>query len=142
MRTMDEIFTKLFKSILVSTIWDESVETKIVWVSMLAMADRKGCVGASLPGLARTAGVSLEDAQVAIDKFLAPDPYSRTQDHEGRRIEEIDRGWRLLNYARFRTQHDTEARRAYDRERKRIVRAQPGKSAQVDADSEYGNPYD
>jgi hypothetical protein len=35
-------------------------------------------------------------------KFLAPDPDSRTRDDEGRRIEEIDGGWSLLNHGKYR----------------------------------------
>ena len=34
-------FTKLFSSILDSTVWQESKETKLVWVTMLAMCDRQ-----------------------------------------------------------------------------------------------------
>lgn len=48
-------YTKLFSSIIDSTIWRESKETKIVWITMLAKADRYGVVEASLPGLADAA---------------------------------------------------------------------------------------
>ena len=121
-RDMSETFTKLFGSITDSTIWLEDSDTRIVWVTMLAMSDRFGYVGASLPGLAARAHVPLEKAEAALAKFMAPDPYSRSKDFEGRRIEEADRGWNILNYERFRDMRDEEARKEYERVRKREQR--------------------
>ena len=95
-------YTKLFSSIVNSTIWLEPDPTRIVWITLLAMADKDGEVQASVPGLARTAGATLEATQAALDKFLAPDPHSRTKTDDGRRIEEIDGGWSLINYAKYR----------------------------------------
>lgn len=95
-------YTKLFNSIVTSTIWTEDDKTRILWITMLAMADQHGEVHASIPGLARIAGISTQDAESAIGKFLSPDPYSRTPDNEGRRIAPIDGGWELLNHAKYR----------------------------------------
>lgn len=110
-------YTKLFSSITESTVWMESSDVRIVWVTMLAMKDRRGRVWASVPGLANRARVSLEACEEALRKFLAPDPYSRTKDFEGRRIEEIDGGWRLLNWKKFRDLEDDEIVREQTRER-------------------------
>jgi hypothetical protein len=137
---MTEPFVKLFSSITTSTIWREDSDTRIVWVTMLAIADRTGYVGASLPGLASTANVSLEACETALARFMAPDKHSRNQEHEGRRIEAAFRGWQILNYEFFRNLRDTEAIRAYERERKAAQRegkesgtvpASPGKSQSV-----------
>lgn len=102
----------------------EDPETKVVWITMLAMADRRGRVFASIPGLAKDAVVSVDATRRAITSFLAPDPDSRTKDYEGRRIEEIDGGWRLLNHAKYRAIRDEEERRAYKTEKQRQYRAQ------------------
>jgi len=83
---------------------------------MLAMADRKGRVHGSIPGLANRARVTLEECEHALSRFMSPDKYSRTHDHDGRRIEEIDGGWRLLNYAKYREMRDAEERAEYQRE--------------------------
>lgn len=95
-------YTKLFNSIVTSTIWLEDDRTRIVWITMLAMADKNGEVPGSVPGIARIAGVPTEDCRTAINKFLAPDPDSRTKTDEGRRIEEIDGGWVIINHTKYR----------------------------------------
>jgi len=116
-------FTKLFSSITESTIWCERDPIRLTWITMMAMADRKGRVFGSLPGLAHRARVSLEDAAAAIEKFLQPDEYSRTRDFDGRRVEVIDGGWRLLNYFKYREMRDEdasrEAKRDYINERRK-----------------------
>lgn len=95
-------YTKLFNSIVTSTIWTEDDKTRILWITMLAMSDQHGEVHASIPGLARIAGIDTESAEQAINKFMAPDPYSRTPDNQGRRIAKIEGGWEILNHKKYR----------------------------------------
>lgn len=92
---------------------------------MLAMADRKGRVYASIPGLANTARVTIEECEQALARFMSPDKYSRTNDYDGKRIEPIDGGWHLLNYAKYREMRDAEDRAAYQREWVRAKRQHP-----------------
>jgi len=99
---MSDGYVKVYESILQSTIWLESPDTKIVWITMLTLKDKEGVVRASIPGLAKTAGVTVEACEAAINCFLSPDPYSRTRDFEGRRIQEVDGGWFLINHAKYR----------------------------------------
>lgn len=73
------------------------------------MADSRGRVWASIPGLANRARVPVEDAKSAIERFLSPDEYSRTPDNDGKRVEPIDGGWRLLNHEKYRAIRDEEA---------------------------------
>jgi len=116
-------FTKLFNSILDSTIWQEPLETKVVWITMLAMVDRNGEVHASIPGLAKRAGVTLQQCNAALACLESPDEYSRTKDHEGRRIQEIDGGWRLLNHGKYRALLSAEERREYNRRKQAEYRS-------------------
>lgn len=116
-------YTKLFNSIITSTIWSEDDKTRIVWITMLAIADKNGEVQGSIPGLARIAGVPVEDTRAAINKFLAPDPDSRTKDDEGRRIEEIDGGWHLLNHRKYREMASKEEAKEAEAKRKARYRA-------------------
>jgi hypothetical protein len=124
---MSRTFTKLFSSITESTVWCEPDRTRLVWVCMLAMADRNGRVWASVPGLANRARVPVDDCRLALETFLAPDPDSRTPDFEGRRIEPIDGGWRLLNHEKYRAIRDEEttleAKRNYINTRRAAERA-------------------
>lgn len=106
---MSVTFTKLFSSITASTIWAARDQTRIVWITMLAMADQHGRVWASIPGLANIARVSIEACEQALDDLQSPDKYSRTKDYEGRRIEPIDGGWRLLNHGKYRAVRDEES---------------------------------
>lgn len=106
---MSMTFTKLFSSITASTIWAARDQTRIVWITMLAMADHHGRVWASIPGLANIARVPIDACEMALDELKGPDRYSRTKEHEGRRVEDIDGGWRLLNHAKYRAIRDEES---------------------------------
>jgi len=108
-------YTKLFSSILASTIWREDNDTRIVWITMLAMSDKDGIVEASVPGLADLARVSVDGARRSITKLLSPDPDSRSDEQDGRRIEHVEGGWRLVNHAKYRAKMGEEERREYKR---------------------------
>lgn len=108
-------YTKLFHSILASTIWREDDKTRIVWITLLAMAGRTGVVEGSIPGLADMARVSIPECEAALEKLGAPDRYSRTKDHDGRRIQAVDGGWLILNHAKYRDKMSQDDRREYMR---------------------------
>jgi hypothetical protein len=129
-------FTKLFSSITESTIWCEPDHVRIVWITMLAMADRKGRVWGSIPGLAGRARVSIDDVELALKRFQEPDKYSRTKDCEGKRIETIKGGWRLLNYLAYRDLQDEESIREYKRKWMREKRAKL-KNVDANVDKKY-----
>jgi len=105
------VYTKLFSSIVHSTIWRESSEVRVLWITMLAIADRDGFVWASLPGLADAARISIEACEHGLERLQQPDPYSRSQVADGRRIEPVSGGWRIINYAHYRDLRDPDARR-------------------------------
>lgn len=114
-------YTKLFDSLLTSTIWcGQDAETKVVWITMLAMVNRDGIVESTVPGLAKMAEVPIAKVEEAIYKLAQPDNSSRTKDHNGRRIEEVDGGWRLLNYDLYRWKSSAED--AADRARRYRLR--------------------
>ena len=120
---MSVTFTKLFSSITESTIWCEDSDTRVVWITLLAMSDKYGRVWGSIPGIAKRAAVSLEATEIALSKFLGPDKYSRSNtydpDSNGRRIEAIEGGWKIINHAHYRRIRDEEERRAYKAEHER-----------------------
>jgi len=133
-------YTKLFGTILTSSIWSEDDKTRLVWITMLALATRDGLVEAALPGLARAANVSVEACEASVKKLESPDEYSRSTTNDGRRIEKVDGGWRIYNYVKYMEKMDMESRRAYNarkmreyRERERGLRKQMGIRAVVNA---------
>ena len=108
-------FAKLDSRILQSSLWQEDSDTRIVWLTMLALADQHGMVAATAPGLATSARVPIEKTRHALDVFLSPDPDSRTPDNDGRRIERVSGGYMILNYAAYRNTRDDNERREYMR---------------------------
>lgn len=95
-------FVKIYGSILRSSVWQQPLATKVVWITMLALADENGLVEASVPGLAATAGVMLEECEAALACFLAPDKYSGSKVEDGRRIREVRGGWLIINHGYYR----------------------------------------
>lgn len=128
-------FTKLSKSIVLSSVWAEPDAVRLTWITMLALADPEGYVGASVPGLASAARVPLDACEKALESFLAPDPYSRSKEHEGRRIEVAEGGWRILNYRAYWEGRDPEERRRQNREAKRRQRERASAKMLTDADN-------
>lgn len=136
------MYVKLFASILQSSIWSEDLETRVLWVSMLAMADRDGFVRASPSGLARSANLPLAACRKALAVLEAPDVESGTQQWGGRRIEAIEGGWQVLNYAKYRELRDPDARRDQvkeavrrHREKSPVISGNP-EQAQAEAEAE------
>lgn len=111
-------FTKLHGTILDSSVWQEDDATLRVWVYFLAKKDRDGYVAATIPGIAGACHKSIEVVEEAIAKFEAPDPYSRTPDYEGRRIERVEGGWLVLNHRFYRDAQSPQQRAVAERVRK------------------------
>lgn len=104
-------YTKLFGSLIGSTIWREPDHVRIVWITMLAIKDRHHVVEASVPGLADFARVTLPKCEEALEVLKSPDKHSRTKEFDGRRIEEVPGGWRILNGEKYRAKMNADERR-------------------------------
>ena len=117
------MYVKLFSSMMKSSVWvGTTKETKLVWVTLLMMADQDGVVESTIPGLAKEAEVSIEECEEVVTLLLAPDPYSKSPEYEGRRIEVVSGvGWQLLNHKKYRETQT--ARQKKDAARKRRTRA-------------------
>lgn len=112
-----EGFAKLWASIIHSSLWkNEDKDTRLLFVTMLAMADQNGYVGSSLPGLAAAVVLDLKSTEAALKRLEAADEYSRDTAHGGRRVKKVHRGWMILNYTKHR---DGEQKRARRREQLR-----------------------
>lgn len=111
------MFTKLFSSIIDSSIWREPLHVRIVWITMLAKCDSSGFVWCSLPTLSDLSRVQLHECIDAIGRLKAPNSWGIQEENEGRIIEEIDGGWRLLNYEKYRKIRNMDERREYIRKK-------------------------
>jgi hypothetical protein len=122
-------YTKLFSTILASTIWRADDKVRIVWITLLAMADRFGIAEGSVPGLADFARVSIEDCDRALQALMSVDARSRTKTKGGRRIEVVDGGWKVINHAKYRNAMGADERREYKRKKQAEYRRKAGKRA-------------
>lgn len=120
------MYVKLFASILDSSVWDESPETRLVWITMLVMADENGFVRGTAQSVARRAVVTQDQAVRAIAVLESPDPRSHTTDHEGRRIEPTDGGWLVLNYGKYREMRTRKQVKEAEKKRRQRERAKDG----------------
>lgn len=106
-RTLGAMYVKLFGSILDSSIWSTDLATRVVWITMLTMADEYGIVYASVDGLANRARVSIPECRRALRILVSGDRNSRTKNDrgtkfEGRRVETVEGGWQVINYRKYR----------------------------------------
>ncbi|MBM3839012.1 MAG: hypothetical protein FJ398_13800 [Verrucomicrobia bacterium] len=93
------MYAKLFSRITESSLMEEDVLTRYVFIMLLAIADPKGYVIGTDVALARRLNIPLAEFKAAIERLMTPDPESKEED--GRRIMRIDddsrRGYRLVN---------------------------------------------
>jgi hypothetical protein len=127
-------YVPIFRSIVQSTVWQTCPSTRCVWFAMMVLADRNGIVEGSLPGLAREAVVSLEECEQALATFMSPDKYSRTKTEEGRRVAEVDGGWQILNYAKYRDK--LLEMRAAEANRRRVAKCRAGSKDRAESPPE------
>lgn len=128
-------FTKLFADIVTSSIWSEDDKTRILWVTLLALCQRDGIVRAATTSLARVAGIDVESCERALVKFQEPDKESRSREFDGRRIERVEGGWRLLNYQKYREGRDVSARREYQRIKQAEYRSKRNRKTTISAEN-------
>jgi hypothetical protein len=81
--------------------------------------------------------VSIPICEDALAKFLAPDPYSRSKEYDGRRIREIPGGWWLVNHGKYRAMANKEDQNRQNVQR--VLRCREKKrNAMAKADSVNG----
>jgi hypothetical protein len=98
-----DMYNKIFTKILDSSIWMESVHTRIVWVTFLAAMDEDGFVGFACPAnVAHRANLPLPETLAALECLEGPDANSSDPDNGGRRLERVPGGWMVLNAVKYR----------------------------------------
>ena len=115
-------YTKLFSSLVMSSVWRAPDHVRIVWITMLALKDERGEVRGSAGGLSDAARVSREMFEDAVRVLESPDPDSSNPENEGRRIERIVGGWFVLNHSHYNRLMSADDIRAKNAERQRRFR--------------------
>lgn len=128
-------YTPVFNSIFDGTLHGKWPQTG-VWLALLAMADRHGCVDRTPQAIASDIGISADELMACIGEFSQPDPMSRTQEQQGRRLVLIEAGrpwgWHIVNHSFYREKARLQGKDAarvssgVDAQRKRIQRVSPG----------------
>ena len=120
---MKKMWTPLWSEIVTSSIWEEDLETRVVWITMLAVMDWNGYVSGSVPSMKRLANIEDEkECERALKVLESPDKRSPGQPHDGRRIERVDKGWLVLNHVKYREMIQKEYRREYKADHARKTR--------------------
>ena len=118
------MYVKIFSKILDSSIWMESHQTRIVWFTMLAAMDEDGFAPfACAQNLAHRARVTDAECADALRVLEGPDANSSDPANEGRRVERVHGGWRVLNAQKYRDIATKEHMRESNRDRQRKSRA-------------------
>lgn len=120
------MYVKVFSQILESSIAVD-YQQRHIFEDLLKLADREGIIDMTPEAIGRRLNVPEELVTQNIHKLEQPDPLSRSDEAEGRRLlriaEHREWGWKVVNYVFYRDLIDSEALRAANRERKREQRA-------------------
>jgi hypothetical protein len=133
-------YTPVFRTVFEGSLCGQYPDTA-AWLFMLALADKNGCVDKTPQYISAVTGMPVEELQTCIDRFMQPDPASRSSAEEGRRLVPIDVhrawGWRIVNHEQYRERARKAAYDAdrtasgADAERKRRQRGDPPTAAAV-----------
>ncbi len=105
-------FTKLDSGLLKSSILAESLETFKVWIVLLAACDENGIAEVSPIYLESVCRIPLDKIKEALAVLESPDENSRSENDDGRRVERIDGGFKILNYKKYRIKSYSKSKEA------------------------------
>jgi len=115
------MFGKIF-----AQMYDGTLATKGPWQALvtfqqlIVLANKHGEVDMTAEAISRRTTLPLDIIESGIKTLLDPDPSSRSEEEEGRRIVPIKAGrnwgWRIVNYGHYRKIRSEEERREYHRD--------------------------
>ena len=135
------MFAKVFGQIFDSSI-AQDYNCRRMFIDLLVLADPTGAVDMTHDAISRRTNVPLEEVQKYITDLCEPDPLSRSQLEQGKRLVPLDKnrdwGWQIVNYMHYRKLRDEEARRSYFRDASKRYRRKK-KQEQEEVEGEEGN---
>lgn len=103
-----------------------------LWPIVLSLSDKDGTVDVTPLYISGITGLDEEEVVACMARFCEPDPYSRSQDSDGCRLQLLDShrnwGWKIVNHGKYREKARLQAKNAKavsegkEAERKRITR--------------------
>lgn len=123
-------FAKLDSGIVNSTLWVQPDDVLRVWIWFLSQADAQGVVRTAAPALALICMKPVDRVREILALLESPDPDSRSDVDEGRRIRKVPGGWQIINYRAYRERVSADEKRENDRiriaEKRAAARAESG----------------
>lgn len=117
-------WTPLFSKLVDSSLWSEPDHVCKVFVTMLALKDADQVVRYNAFGLAQRAHKTEKEVLEALKILSSPDKKRlEPQPFDGRRIEKVDGGWKLLNGQFYEDMMRSLNRRAYQAQWQKEYRA-------------------
>lgn len=120
------MYGKIFDSMYDGTI-SANWKALVTFQQMIVLCDADGTIDMTPPALSRRTGIPLEIIEEGIAYLEQPDPYSRSDAEEGRRIIRLDEhrpwGWSIVNHEYYKTLQDSDTVREQNKIRKRRQRA-------------------
>lgn len=130
-------WTPLFSKIVDSSIWAEPDYVVKIFLTMLALKDSDQVVRYNAFALAQRAHKTEKEVLDALKILSSPDKKRlEPQPFEGRRIERVDDGWKLLNGQFYEDMMRGLNRRAYKAAKQREYRERKKSAAQVRAEND------
>lgn len=119
------MYGKIFDSMYDGTL-AEDWRALITFQQMIVLCDADGVIDMTPGAISRRTGIPSEHIEAGIQILENPDPYSRTEGDEGRRIIRLDAhrpwGWLIVNHSKYKNLQDSDTVREQNRERKRRQR--------------------
>jgi hypothetical protein len=113
---MRQNYTPIFASVLASRLWALPPATRAVWLWFQLRCDPEGYLCTDLAGVAIGANVTGAEAREALDVLTLPDADADPCDpNEGRLLDKVPRGWRVVGFEDSRDMAKREARNARSR---------------------------
>ena len=96
-------YVKLHDQLFTSSIIEEDVLVRWVWIAMLLSCDRNGNIHGTVAALARKSNVPETDFRRALDVLMSPDSTSTSPTEDGRRVIETGANlYHCVNYTHYR----------------------------------------
>lgn len=145
----NEPWFKINRRLFASSVWEEDLHTRIVWLTLLALAQEPanqnmgpGVIAITPGNLMRMALVSREQLEDALKKLTAPDPFSRTDPGKAR-LEVLENGYRIPAFELYNDrdvyENWKEQKREAGRRRAENAVREGGKFVRVAKEDEDGN---